>query len=245
MFSKLERVPSKAMGEKMFLWRFGHYGQPLLVFPSSAGMAHEWEFNGLIGVLEPTIRAGKLKLYCTESNVTEAWFSDLPPEKRIKRHMAFEKYVVDELVPHILEDCETPDIPIWIAGTSLGGYYSANLLLKHPGLFSYALCLSGRYDARILTDGFDNLDVYYCNPMAFVPNLHGEQLESARQNVHLDLVVGQGDHEGRNIEQTKQFASILASKGISHRCELWGDDVTHEWTWWNRQALFYLSQRVA
>ena len=51
MFSSLERIDSKALARKVHLWRFGDYGTPLLVFPSSAGMAHEWEYNGLVEVL--------------------------------------------------------------------------------------------------------------------------------------------------------------------------------------------------
>ena len=48
MFSRHERFESRAMERGMHLWRFGHYGVPLLVMPSAAGIAHEWQYNGLI-----------------------------------------------------------------------------------------------------------------------------------------------------------------------------------------------------
>lgn len=232
------------MQRPVHLWRFGHYGTPLLVLPSAAGMAHEWEYNGLIESLRHLIENGRLKLYCSESNVAETWnHRDGCPEQRAGRHQAFEDYLVSELVPWIRKDCQTPDIPIAVAGTSLGAFYSANLVLKYPEIFFYALCLSGRYDATWMTRGFSNDDIFYNNPMAFVPGLAGDELDRVRNRVHLDLVCGRGRWEGANVTATRAFAAVLASKGIGHRCDLWGPDATHEPLWWTRQARMYLSAR--
>lgn len=232
------------MGRPMHLWRFGHYGVPLLVMPSSAGMAHEWQYNGQIETLRPLIEQGKLKLYCSESNVSETWGSDAAePAERVTRHRDFETYIIDELVPLIRRDCRSPDIRLAVAGTSLGAFYAANLVLKHPEIFFYGLCLSGRYDATWLTDGFTNDDIYYNNPMAFVPNLEGEELERVRSRTHLVLVCGQGNFEGNNVAATRAFARVLADKGISHEHDMWGHDVTHEPKWWSRQAAVFLTRR--
>ncbi len=93
-----------------------------------------------------------------------------------------------------------------------------------------------------LTDGFTSGDVYFNNPMAYVPNLDGEQLERVRRNTHLVLVCGQGKWEDGNIEDTQALAELLAAKGISHERDLWGHDVSHEWIWWRRQALHHLAR---
>ncbi len=181
MFSKHDLVPSQAMERRVHLWRFGHFGPPLLVFPSASGMAHEWEAHGMVEALGDWLEAGKLKLYCTESNVAEAWTrKEEPPAIRIKRHQAFEQYVATELASWIRKDCRSQEIPIAVTGTSLGAYYAANFALKFPTVFRYALCLSGRYDVTWLTDGFSNQDIYFNNPMAYVPNLAGEQLDRVR-----------------------------------------------------------------
>jgi esterase/lipase superfamily enzyme len=111
-------------------------------------------------------------------------------------------------------------------------------------VFAYALCLSGRYDARTLTGGFDNDDVYHSNPVAFVPRMNGAQLERARRDTHLDLVVGRGDWEGANLGATLRFGAILRAQGIPHAVEVWGEDAKHDWTWWNRQARHYLGRRL-
>ena len=243
MFRQHEMIPSEAMGRNVHLWRYGHFGLPLLVFPSAAGMAHEWEAHGMIDALADLIDGGKLKLYCTESNVAEAWTrKDNPIDWRLKRHYAYEQYVMHDLVPYIRADCQTPDLPIAVTGTSLGALYSANFALKQPATFWYALCMSGRYDATFLTDGFVNEGVYFNSPIAYVPNMAGSYLELARKHTHLTLVCGQGRWENGNIQETQRLADELRDKGISHERDLWGQDVSHEWPWWRRQARYHLER---
>jgi len=244
MLSEHHLVPSRALGRNVHLWRYGHFGAPLLVFPSASGMAHEWDAHGMIESLSGLIDGGRIKLYCTESNVAEAWTRrESDPRWRIQRHMAFERYVVDELVPLIHEDCRTPGIPIAVSGTSLGAFYAANFSLKYPELFHYALCMSGRYDVFEFLSGLGTADTYFNNPMAYVPNLDGPALERVRSRTHLTLVCGQGKWEDGNVDETRLFAGMLAAKEIPHQLDIWGHDVSHEWTWWKRQALHHLSGR--
>jgi len=243
MIGKHELIPSVAMQRQMHLWRFGHFGAPVIVFPSASGMAHEWEAHGMVDAVGDLIEAGKIKLYCTESNVAEAWTrKGGDPAWRIERHKAFERYIARELVPYIREDCRSPDIRIASSGTSLGAFYSVNFTLKYPSLFGYALCLSGNYDATWLTDGFSDSEIYFSNPVAYLPNLEGEELERVRRHADLVLVCGQGAWEDGNIESTEQLADILEAKGIRHERDLWGHDVEHAWIWWRRQARYHLGR---
>lgn len=244
MFKQHDLIPNETMGRPFHLWRYGHWGQPLLVFPSAAGFAHEWDAHGMVETLKPLIDAGKLKLYCTESNVAESWTrKETHPSERIQRHSLFERYVVEELAAFIRTDCQSPDVPIAVSGCSLGAYYAANIVLRHPATFRYALCMSGRYDMLGFTDGFSNDEIYFNNPLAFVPNLDGKPLERVRRHAHLDLVCGQGPWEEGCIEETHALGDLLAHKGISHQKDIWGRDVAHEWDWWRRQALFHLTRR--
>lgn len=236
-----ELIESEAMGRRIHVWCFGHWGAPVLVFPTAAGFAHEWDRQGMVEVLAPLIYGGGIKLYCPESNVSEAWTRrEADPAWRIGRHLAYERFVLDTLVPFIRADCGHEGIRIATAGASLGALYAANFALKQPEIFHYALCLSGRYDARHFTGGFTNLDVYYNNPMAFVPNLGGEELERVRSRTHLTLVCGRGKWEEGCIEETQLMADILEAKGIPHTRDIWGPDVSHDWIWWKRQALMHL-----
>jgi esterase/lipase superfamily enzyme len=243
MFRSHDLIPSEAMGREMHVWRFGDFGAPLIVFPSASGMAHEWDAHGMVEALAELIDGGKLKLYCIESNVAEAWTRRQgDPRWRLGRHAAFERFVLEELVPRIRDDCRTPDIRVAASGTSLGAYYACNLALKRPEIFHYALCMSGRYDISEFAAGLDPQEVYFNNPMAYVPNLSGEALERVRDKTRLALVCGQGRWEDGNVDETRVFANILEAKGIPHDLDIWGHDVSHEWVWWRRQALHHLGR---
>lgn len=237
-------LPSDAMGRRMHVWCYGDFGHPVLVFPTAAGFAHEWEAQGMIDAVAGLIEAGRIKLYCTESNVAETWTNkESDPQWRVGRHRAYERYVLDDLVPAIRSDCRTPDIPIATTGCSLGALYAATFCLKQPETFPWALCMSGRYRATEFTGEGVGREVYFDNPMAFVPNLSGAELERVRRHAHLVLVCGQGPWEEGCIEETCEFADILAAKGISHERDIWGRDVSHGWEWWRRQAAYHLERK--
>lgn len=239
-----ELIPSEHMGRSMHLWRYGHFGMPVLAFPSAAGFAHEWESKSMVETLQDLIQGGRIKLYTTESNVAEAWTrrEETSPEWRIQRHLAFERYVVDELVPWIRTDCGHSSIRIATTGCSLGAYYAANLALRHPEIFDWALCMSGRYAMTHFTDGFVNGDVYLNSPLAYVPNLQGEALERVRQT-YLTMVCGQGAYEEGCIEETQALCDVFEAKEIPHQRDIWGHDVRHDWDWWRRQARYHMVRR--
>lgn len=243
MFKKAHLVPSQHMGRQLYLWQHGDFGAPVLVFPSAAGMAHEWEAQGMVEALAPLVGGRKVKLYCVESNVSEAWTKkDLDPAWRIGRHMAYERFVLEELVPFIREDCHTPDIPLAVTGTSLGAFFAANFAFKHPETFRYALCMSGRYDIREFNP-LQSVDVYFNNPLAYLGGVEGEMLDRVRKFTHLDLICGRGPWEDGNWQDTQRLSEMCTRKGISNRLDLWGKDVDHDWGWWRRQAKMYLGHR--
>jgi esterase/lipase superfamily enzyme len=243
MVGKHEMLEGGPMGRKIHMWSFGHYGQPLVVFPTAAGFAHEWKAQGMVETLADLIGRGKIKLYCPESNVSEVWTrKETDPEWRMQRAAAYEQWVMQVLVPHIRKDCHSPNLPIAVTGSSLGGMYAATFALKHPETFPWALCMSGRYQAKEFTDGYDSPSVYFNNPLAFVPRLSGSALQRARQT-HLSLVCGQGAFEEGCIEETRALAHVLRRKGISCHEDIWGTDVKHDWVWWKRQAKMHLQHR--
>ena len=237
-------LPSAAMGRNVHLWTYGHFGAPVIVFPTAAGFAHEWQSQGMVDVLAPLLAAGRIKLYCPESNVSTAWTKkEMDPSERIQHHLRYEQFVMDTLVPWVREDCNAARIPLSTAGSSLGGMYAANFALKHPETFKWALCMSGRYEVRNFTEGFDSPDVYFNNPLAYVPNLTGDALERVQRNTHLTLVCGRGKWEEGCIEETLLLARYLERLGISHDRDIWGADVAHDWVWWKRQAAYHFGRR--
>lgn len=238
-----EMLQSAAMDRAMHVWVYGHWGAPLLVFPSAAGFAHEWDAQGMIEALAPLVDGQKIKLYCPESNVSQTWTDKHDhPAARMQRHRQYESFIVDELVPAIRRDCETPGIRVATTGCSLGAYYAANFALKYPETFHYALCMSGRYEMTHFTGGFSNGDVFFNNPLAYVRGLRGEPLDRVRRHTHLALVCGQGQWEEGCIEETQELADVCEQLGIPHERDIWGHDVSHNWVWWKRQARLHLGK---
>ena len=236
-------VPSVHMDRTLYLWQYGDFGLPILVFPSAAGMAHEWERHGMVEVLAPLLNSGRIKLYCIESNVSEAWTKkETDPAWRLQRHIAYERFVYDELVPWIRADCRSPEIPLSCVGTSLGAMYAANAALKQPETFHYALCMSGRYEMRAFNPT-ESADMYFQNPLAYVPNLDGPALDRVRQHTQIDLVCGRGPWEDGNWQETSKLAAFLEAKGVPHRLDLWGKDIDHDWQYWRRQVRMYFGHR--
>lgn len=236
-----ERIPSPQLGRDVHIWQFGHAGLPILAFPTAGGMAHEWQAHGMVASLSDLLDAGVVRLYCPETNVSEAWTDDeMNPVWRMERHQAYEAWVLEQLLPRIGAD--TGGAPVTAAGCSLGGFYAANFALKHPWAFKRALCMSGRYRMTTFTAGLDDLSVYYNNPIAYAPNLCGAPLEAVQRQTKLVLVCGQGRFEGRCVDETRELAAICAAKGIPIEQDLWGHDVSHEWTWWRRQLRFHVQR---
>ena len=221
---------------------YGHWGRPLLVFPSQQGRAWDYENNGMIGILEWLIEAGRLKVYCVDSFDAGSWDAHhLSLEERAQRHGVYEEWIVDHVGPWIHMDCGGR-VEVMTTGCSFGAYHAANFALKRADLFPLAICLSGVYDVSLVGHG-DRGDAFsFNNPMDYVAKMDGDHLDWLRQQVSLLLVCGQGQWEDttNSLQSTKQFAGVLASKGIRHELDLWGHDVPHDWPSWRRQIAHHL-----
>lgn len=196
----------------------------------------------MIDALGPLMARGRMKIYCPETNVSKSFSGSGSVDQRMAHHNAYERFVLRTLVPFIRQDCKMPRVRMIATGCSVGALYSSIFALKHPEIFKGALCLSGRYRLSKFFDGRSNEDVYYNDPLAFVPNLRGAALERVRRYAHLTIVVGQGAHEHGCIPETKEIGALLKRKRIPHHLALWGQDSSHTYPWWQTQARHYLSQ---
>lgn len=243
MQRRYEPIYSPAIGRDIPVLAYGHYGAPVIAFPSGGGQFHDFEDNGMVDAIAPLINDGRLKLYCPGSIDNESWLAeDMDPHHRGMRHNAYQDFIVSNLVPAIRVDCSDEQIRVAVTGCSIGAYHAANFALKFPHLFHYALCLSGRYNIESITGPTGSDDVYFNNPLAYIPNLHGNALEDIRHNTHLALVCGQGAWEEKCLHDTHRLADLLAEKGISHERDIWGHDVEHHWYWWRQQIAHHLGK---
>ena len=225
---------------------YGHYGTPMVVFPSEQGAAYDYENNGMIGVISHLIEEGRVKVYCVDSFDKGTWNDDsVPIEERARRHGLYEDWIVNHVVPRIHDDCGGFTEAI-VTGCSFGAYHAANFCLKRADLFPVAICQSGVYDPSHMGWGVPGDSVYFNNPMAYVQHMGGDHLDWVRERVSILLVAGQGQWEDTTgaLDGTRAFSAVLGSKGIRHEMDLWGHDVPHDWPSWRRQIAHHLPRFV-
>lgn len=243
MFRRHETIYSPAVGRDMQVLVFGHYGAPLIAFPTGGGQFFDYESNGMIDAISRWIDGGKVKVYCPEGLDHESWLNHgADPGWRARRHNDYQDFVVNDLVPAIYNDCQSYGIKIGLTGCSLGAYQAANFGLKFPHLFPYALCMSGRYDIAAVAGGPDGMDLFFNNPLAYMYHMQGEPLDFVRDQAHLILVCGQGAWEDQCLADTHRLADLLVDKGVSHERDIWGQDVEHHWHWWKKQIVHHFQK---
>jgi esterase/lipase superfamily enzyme len=224
--------------------RYGHWGRPVLVFPSEAGRAWDYENNGMVHALRPLLDAGRAKLYCVDAFDEVTW-SDrwISHEERARRHGAYASWITDTVVPFVGQDSPGATDAV-VTGCSLGAYHALQLGLTRADLFPVVIGLSGNYDPSTWrTWGERGEAAYFTNPTDYVPGLHGEHLDWLRGRLHTVLVVGQGAWEvqpTQALPQTRQMAGLLAERGIPCELDVWGNDSAHDWPWWQRQIAHHL-----
>jgi esterase/lipase superfamily enzyme len=240
-----EELGIEPLGLATTLIAYGHYGRPVLVFPSEQGRAYDFENNGMVGAVAELIDAGRVKLYCVDSADATTWSDhSVPLEERARRHGQYEQWILSRVVTRIAEDCDGEIDEIVTTGCSLGAYHAANFALKHADLFPLAMCFSGNYDPSTWNGwGERGVAAYFSNPMDYVAHLEGEHLDWLRARVSLLLVVGQGSWEvepTQSLPSARAFADRLAQKEIPHELDVWGYDVPHDWPSWRAQFAHHL-----
>jgi esterase/lipase superfamily enzyme len=75
---------------------YGHYGRPLLAFPTERGRAWEYENGGMVGAIAGLIEAGRVKLYCVDSYDEASWSNaDIPLEDCARAHGRYEAWILE------------------------------------------------------------------------------------------------------------------------------------------------------
>lgn len=230
------------MHREVTLARWGHYGQPVLLFPTAGGDAEEIERMHLIRVLGPLIEAGRIKVYSVDSLAGAA----LASKEGTVAHRCwllnqFHEYVAHEAAPAIRADCGGEDIEIIAAGASIGAFNAVAVTCRYPRLFRAALGMSGTYDLETLMGFRGDENYYYACPLAFLPGLEGPELEALRSRM-IVLPVGGGRWE--NQGESWRMADALGAKGVPNRVDPWGAEWDHDWPTWREMAPKYLDELV-
>lgn len=233
---------SERLQRDMELLILGHAGAKVLVFPTRDGRFYEYEKLGIAASLTDKIESGRLQLYCIDSIYTESFYCEWAhPYGRIQRHIAFEEYILNEVLPFM--NTRNPNTFLIAHGLSLGAFHAATIAFRHPHLFNKLVAFSGRYDLTLkmeeftdLLSGFYNEDVYFHTPTHFLPNLECEWQLSKLRQMDITLVIGKDDPF---LANNQHLSSILSNKGINHQLVCWNDRA-HSAYYWRRMAGLYI-----
>lgn len=223
--------------------RWGHFGRPVLVFPTAGGDAQEGERFLLIRALKPLIDAGRIKVYACDSISGRAWIDDrYSGAHRAWVQNQFDAFVTHEVVPAIRQDCNDPSVEIIVAGASVGAFNAFSAICRHPDIYSHAICMSGTFNLTGWMKGQHTLDFHYSSPIHFLPTLgEGPHLAKLRERFVL-FAFGQGRWE--SPAQSWQAANALGAKGIPNYVDMWGTEWDHDWPSWRAMLPMYLDRFV-
>ncbi len=233
---------SPRLGLDMPIVSYGEHGHPLLLFPTAQADFLENERFFLIKAIEQHIFAGKVRVFSIDSINRYAWMNDdVHPVEKARRQRLYAEYIEQEVVPHIQRVCG--DQRIATSGASFGAFHAVNQFLRRPDLFDSTIAMSGFYDLDPgYTEGHMNDDIYFNNPVSYVSNMHGRNLDLLRHTTQIHIVSGRGAYEAPHRSQ--QLSDVLWKKGIGNNLDMWGHDVNHDWPWWRKMLDHYIGSRM-
>jgi esterase/lipase superfamily enzyme len=233
------RTHSAVLGTEMEMLMFGHAGTPVLVFPTAKGRYSEYEDRGMIGAIGELLHDGIVQVFCVDGIDSDSWYNaGIPPRDRVLRHIAYEKYIIDEVLPVIRE--RNPLEKLTATGCGFGAYHAVNFSLRHPDLVDTCVALSGIYTIRPLLDGYFDEDCYYNNPIEYLPQLTDPWfLNLYRTKIRFIIAAGESDIY---LESSFQLSRLLDAKHVRHWLDIWGDHAQHDWRWWKMMIRKFLDE---
>jgi len=225
----------------MELLVFGHAGASVLFFPTRTARFYDYENWKIVEVLKDKIEQGALQLFCVDSVDAESFYAHVPPADKIARHLQYERYILQEVLPLIM--FRNSFTELIAAGCSLGGYHAANIAFKYPEFFNKVVAMSARYDLTLSAQSFPDLfngyideNVYLNMPSMYMPNLTDAGVLEKIRNLSISLIVGKEDPF---FENNKHLSAVLTSKSIPHSLYIW-DDEAHRPHHWRKMVRLYL-----
>ncbi len=226
---------SPHLGREMALTVAGHGGARVLVFPTTMGTHREWPDRRMHLVLADHLEHGWVQLFCLDQVHDESWYGKhLHPADRARRHLQYDAYVHDEVLPFTGHLNPTPFVIA--VGASFGAYHAACFGLRHPRSVQRIVAMSGLFDIKQMTGGWSDEHVYACNPFDFMRHEWDPARLAAFRAQDIVLPIGRDDP---NFGNCRDFSALLWEKGIGNALRTW-DGHAHDWPYWERMIRLYL-----
>lgn len=223
--AKVEHIPyySNTLGRNINIEVTGHWGHPILMFPSSGGQFTQNTDFGLTGSVMQFIEEGRIKLYNVETlDMLSFYHDNMVTEQKIHNYELYMQFLRNEIIPYIQNECNTHRIAV--AGVSFGGFHAANTAFRFPDLVSHLICMSGAFSIRSMAQLSDDMRIYFNCPEEYMQNEEGWKYG------HMQIVLGTSDWDICR-DKNLHMSGILNSKGIDH----WYDEkkwTPHDWPLW-------------
>lgn len=232
---------SPALGQEMEITVYGHAGRPVLVFPSQDGRMGDFAGFGMVDACGELLAAGRVRFVAVDGVDFQGWTNrNLHPFDRARRHLDYDRYVMEELVPFVRR--ETGAGTMWVTGCSMGAFHASNFFFRHPETFDGVIGISGLYSARSFCDDQWNDAVYFNSPLEYLPGLADPLVLERYRRSTIAFVVGQGAWEEECLADTRALEAILRAKDVPAWFDYWGHDVNHDWPWWRKMLPYFLDR---
>ena len=233
------RLPGPSAQPTARLSRWGHYGTPVLLFPSAGGDFEEVERCHLISAIAPLIESGRIKVFSVDGVAAHAWLKGATPAQCAHAQLACEAFIHDEVLPHIRKDCHSDQIELIAAGAAFGGFHSVAMLCRYPDVFRSAIAMSGTFDVSKLLRADVTSDVDAVSPLHYLPHLdEGHRLTTLRRRF-IQIASGEGEFE--QPAQSRRLSEVLETRGVPNHLDLWGHRYSHGWSTWRAMLPKYLA----
>ena len=232
MTEKHIKYYSHILNREIDLLVHGDWGYPILMFPTSMGRYYQNKDFGLVSSVSNFVDSGKIKLYNIDTIDNETFYDNhYSPQIRIHNYNQYVRFLAEELVPYIKNECQVDKIGV--AGASFGGFHASNFAFKFPDSVAYLFSMSGAFSIKAFMRGHHDDNVYFNSPQEY---LRGR--ESWVYN-HMKIVLGTSDWD-ICLGDNKDMSSLLASKNINHLYDerKWA---THDWPLWKSMFVDYVS----
>ncbi|MGJ1496545.1 alpha/beta fold hydrolase [Sphingobacterium spiritivorum] len=214
---------SHMLGRTINIQVTGHYGLPVIMFPTSQGSFTQNSDFHLNASVDYFTDNGKIKLFNLETLDQENLYNTrIPPHERIARYENYMLFLFLEYIPFIQKTHNVHRVAV--AGCSFGAFHATNFAFRFPDVVSHLIAMSGAFSIRNFMDGYSSETVYFNCPEEFMQN------DASWKFGHMHIVLSTSDQDVC-LNKNLRMSEILRSKGIDH----WYDEakwIDHDWPLW-------------
>jgi esterase/lipase superfamily enzyme len=240
-------VNSAALGQTMNYRVYGESGKPVIAFPTSQAHENLWEDFGMVDVLGEYIENGDIQLFALDSIDDDTFFrEDGKRGAALKQYEKYLSFVANEFIPTV----SGPQVgapKALLTGCSMGAYHAANIYFRWPHLADSLIALSGVYSTNCFLD-FDNhmsAKARENSPLEYLQKPIAPKKRDLYTSSRLVFCAGQGSGEEPMLADTVALGEVLGNQGINAWVDVWGNDATHDWPWWQQQIQYFLPEVLA